>query len=383
MQTDVIVIGGGIAGASAAYFLSGFGSVALVEREEHFGYHSSGRTAAQFTVGITAETMRRLAQASRSFLENPPQGFAEEPILTLRGCLTVARAGQEAPLVRLRRHLESVGARAEDLSQAEALALFPALIPENVAAGVYEPDAMDIDVNALLQGYLRGAKGNGASLLTKTGITAITRAGGLWTVSLGDSEIHAPLLLNAAGAWVDQVTQLAGFAPLGVVPHRRTAFTFAAPAGLDTSKWPHVSNVDHQWYVKPEPGCLMGSLADAAPTEPGDAYPDDIDVAQAIYNIEQDTSFRIGRPLSQWAGLRNFVADKNPVAGTRPDAEGFFWVAGQGGCGVLTSPAMGQAIAAIMTGRDLPDGLREFGISVADLSPMRATLPSARVFREA
>ncbi|MBN8942249.1 MAG: FAD-binding oxidoreductase [Rhizobiales bacterium] len=379
MQADVIVIGGGIAGASAAYFLSGLSSVALIEREEHFGYHSSGRTAAQFTVGISAGTMRRLAQASRAFLETPPPGFAETPILTPRGCLTVGRADQEQVLVRLHDNLTSVGARSQPVDRAAALALFPALVADHVDAGIHEPDAMDIDVNTLLQGYLRGAKARGARLIAGAGVTAIERRNGQWVVSFGDKAqevqtLRAPLLLNAAGAWVDQVTALAGLAPLGIVPYRRTAFTFAAPTGLDTTGWPHVGNVDYQWYVKPETGCLMGSLADAVATEPGDVHPDDLDVAQAIYNIEQDTAFRIGRPLSRWAGLRSFAADKNPVAGTRPDAEGFFWLAGQGGCGILTSPAMGQAIAAIMFGRDLPEALQGLGVSAADLSPLRPTL---------
>lgn len=377
MQADVVIIGGGIAGASAAYFLSGHASVILVEREAHFGYHSSGRTAAQFTVGIGADTMRRLAQASRAFLERPPAGFAPEPLLTPRGCLTVGRAGQEPALARLHDNLVSVGARAQHLGRAEALALFPPLLAENVASGVYEPDAMDIDVNTLLQGYLRGAKANGAQLRSGAGVDAITRCGGEWTVSAGDDEIRAPLLLNAAGAWVDQIGALAGLAPLGVVPHRRIAFTFAIPPGLDTTTLPHVSNVDYRWYVKPETGCLMGSLADAVATEPGDVHPDDLDVAQAIHNIEQDTSFRIGRPLAQWAGLRNFTADKNPVAGSRAGEAGFFWLAGQGGCGILTSPALGQAVAAIMLGGELPPAQRALGISEASLSPSRESLPKA------
>ena len=377
MQGDVIIVGGGIAGASAAHFLSQHASVAVVEREEHVGYHSSGRTAAQFTVGIGAPTMRRMAQASRSFLEAPPAGFAAHPLMTARGCLTVAKAGQEAALLRLRDTLLSVGARADYLDGPQALARFPALVADKVDAGVYEPDAMDIDVDALLQGYLRGARANGASVTVKAEIGSIRRENGLWTVTWPTGELSAPILLNAAGAWVDAVTRMAGLAPLGVVPHRRTAFTFALQRDLDTRDWPHVSNVDYRWYVKPETGCLMGSLADAVPTEPGDAFPDDFDVAQAIENIEQDTHLRVGRPISQWAGLRTFVADRNPVAGTRPDAPGFFWLAGQGGCGILTSPAMGQAIAALILGRERPPHLAELGVSAADLSPDRASLQTA------
>ncbi|SEG80905.1 NAD(P)/FAD-dependent oxidoreductase [Bosea lathyri] len=374
MKVDVVIVGGGIAGASAAYFLSQHGSVALVEREEHFSYHSSGRTAAQFTVGIGAPTMRRMAQASRSFLETPPEGFCTHSILTPRGCLTVAKAGKEGVLRRLQDNLASAGARAEYLDKEAALALFPALVAENVDAGVHEPDAMDIDVDLLLQGYLRGAKARGASLLTRTPIESIRRESGAWIVGWQGGEIAAPILVNAAGAWADEVSRMAGLAPIGIVPHRRTAFTFALQKEFDTRSWPHVGSVDYNWYVKPEQGCLMGSLSDAVPTQPGDVYPEDLDVAQAIENIEAETRLRIGRPLSQWAGLRSFVADRNPVAGSRPDAPGFFWLAGQGGCGILTSPAMGQALAALVAGHDLPAHLTEIGVSARDLSPSREGL---------
>jgi D-arginine dehydrogenase len=374
MRVDAIIIGGGIAGASAAYFLSQHGSVALIEREQHFSYHSSGRTAAQFTVGIGARTMRRMAQASRSFLETPPEGFCTQPILSPRGCLTVAKAGQEDALRRLQDCLASVGARADYLDQEAALALFPALVAENVDAGIHEPGAMDIDVDVLLQGYLRGAKANGALPLTNAGVESIRREQAIWTVRMRDQEVSAPILVNAAGAWVDEVTAMAGLAPIGIVPRRRTAFTFALQKEFDTRSWPHVGNVDYRWYVKPEPGCLMGSLCDSVPVQPADVYPEDLDVAQAIENIEADTLLRVGRPLSQWAGLRSFVADRNPVAGTRPDAPGFFWLAGQGGCGILTSPAMGQAITAIAAGRDLPEHLAMLDVSARDLSPSRESL---------
>ncbi len=366
-----------MAGASAAYFLSRHGSVALIEREEQAGYHSSGRSAAQFTVGITAPTMRRMAQASRAFLEEPPAGFCAHPIMTPRGCLTVAAAGQEDRLARLEERILSVGARAERLDGPAALSLFPALRPEKVQAGVNEPDAMDIDVDMLLQGYLRGARANGAMIVLKAGVDTIRRDAVGWTVAWPGGEVQAPLLVNAAGAWADEIAGMADIAPIGIVPKRRTAFTFAHQPDYDARAWPHVSTVDYRWYVKPEPGCLMGSLADATPVEPGDAYADDLDVAQAIDNIEQDTSFRIGRPLSQWAGLRSFVADAEPVAGARPGEPGFFWLVGQGGCGILTSPAMGQAMAALLAGRDLPAAMTELGVTAGDLSPARNSLQGA------
>jgi D-arginine dehydrogenase len=374
MRADVIVIGGGIAGLSAAYFLSPSASVLVLERESDLGYHSSGRTAAQFTVGISAVTMRRLAQASREFLEHPPADFASELLLSPRGCLTVARADQQNRLDEIRDQITSVGARAERLGPKDVLALFPALRAEGVDGGIFEPDAMDIDVHTLLQGYARGAKAKGAQVVTSAGVTAIRRTAGAWVVETSKGTFSAPKLLNAAGAWCDDVTALAGLTPVGVTPHRRTAFTFAASGGYDPSRWPHVSNVDYRWYVKPEPGRLMGSLCDAAPTAAADVHPDDMDVAQGLHNIEQDTTFQIARPLSAWAGLRNFTVDRNPVAGTRPDAEGFFWLVGQGGCGILTSSALGQTIAALMFDRELPQEQRDLGITAADLSPARASL---------
>ncbi len=187
-------------------------------------------------------------------------------------------------------------------------------------------------------------------------------------------DILAEVVVNAAGAWADEVAGLAGLAPLGIVAHRRTAFTFALQKNLDTRGWPHVGTVDYNWYVKPEPGCLMGSLADAVPVTPSDAYPEDIDVAQAIENIERDTSLHVGRPVSQWAGLRSFVRDRNPVVGMRRDAPGFFWLAGQGGCGILTSPAMGQSVAALVSGAALPLSIVQLGVGAGDLSPERRSL---------
>ncbi|WP_129779725.1 NAD(P)/FAD-dependent oxidoreductase [Peristeroidobacter soli] len=375
MQADITIIGGGMAGAAAAYFLSRGAAVVLLEREEAAGLHSSGRSSEQFTVGISADTMRRLAQASRPFLENPPGGFAPLPLLASRGCLTVGRADQQASLQRLYGRLTGVGAEARYVDRNEALQLFPALRAEKFDSGVLEPGAMDIDVNTLLQAYLRGARANGAKILTNAGANAIERKSGKWIVTTPVGEVVSSMVLNAAGAWVDDITRLAGLAPIGLTPHRRTAFTFL-PTGIDASRWPHVSNVDYRWYVSPRGDSLVGSLADAVPVPPGDVYPDDMDVAQGIENIEQDTTFKIDRPLSKWAGLRNFVADKNPVCGTRVEAEGFFWLAGQGGCGILTSPALGQAVAALMSGRELPEEQRTLGLTAEALSPSRKELQS-------
>lgn len=374
MQTDFVIIGGGITGAASAYFLSASGSVALLDQESHFGFHSSGRTAGQFTVGISADAMRALAGASRAFFEHPPEGFAATPLISPRGSLTVGRTDQQASLDRLHQRITEAGGQSQRVTADEALALFPALIPGTFDHGVHEVDAQDIDVNTLLQGYLGGAKRRGATLVPDAPVNAISRVDGLWHVQTAAGTYQAPVLINASGGWADHIAALAGVPPIGIVPYKRTAFTFPLlPDGVG-GHWPHVCNADYQWYIKPEHGCFMGSPADAQPVAPGEVYPDELDVAQGIYNIEQETTLRIHRPQSTWAGVRSYVRDRNPVCGAGANHPGFIWCAALGGCGVLTSPAMGQAVAALAQSQPLPEALTAFGLTPAMLSPDRATL---------
>lgn len=377
MKKDVVIVGGGIAGASAAYFLSQRMSVVLVERENTLGHHSSGRTAAQYTLGISADTMRRIAAASKPFLERPPAGFCDRPLLAPRGCLTVARSGQEAQLQAIREQLESVGARARITDAQETLALFPALRAEGVAAGVHEPDAMDLDISALLGGYANGAKARGAVFVSGEPVLSMERRAGAWHVRTASHAWDAPVVVNAAGAWADEVALLAGETPLGLKPLRRTAFNFVAEGSVGADAWPFVSNLGYQWYVRPEAGRMLGSLCDSVLTAPGEVRARDEDVKQAIANIEGDTRFRVTQVQSQWAGLRTFAADRNPVVGARAASPGFHWLAGQGGCGILASPALAQALAASVLGDELPAAHREFGANLAALSPERQALSAA------
>jgi len=214
-------------------------------------------------------------------------------------------------------------------------------------------------------------------LATNTPVQSIERQEGGWRIRTQHEDYHAAVLVNASGGWADTIARMAGVSPIGITPYKRTAFTFPLLPGSDGAHWPHVCNADYQWYVKPEHGCFMGSPADAQPVAPGEVYPDELDVAQGIYNIERETTLRVPRPISTWAGVRSYVRDRNPVCGASAEHPGFIWYAALGGCGVLTSPAMGQAVAALAQGHALPDALRELGLTPEALAPDRASLAPA------
>jgi len=375
MQSDFLIIGSGIAGASLAYFLAPHGRVMLLERESQPGYHSTGRSAALFLASYGTEQVRALTRASRAFLDQPPPGFADVPILSPRGALFVATPGQAALLDEHCALLAAMSPQSRRLNREETLALVPVLRPELLQGGALEPDASDIDVHALHQGYLRGLRRHGGQLACNAEAAHIERHGGEWRVQAGGREYRAPLLANAAGAWCDEVARLAGVAPLGLQPKRRSAFTFAPPPGLDVTRWPSVVAADESWYFKPDAGVLLGSSANADPVPPQDVQPEELDIATAIDRIETATTLQIRRPIRTWAGLRSFVADGDLVGGFDPQVPGFFWVAAQGGYGIQTSAAMGRACAALLRGQPLPQQLADFGLTPAMLSPARPRNP--------
>ncbi|MEW9572132.1 NAD(P)/FAD-dependent oxidoreductase [Rhodanobacter sp. Si-c] len=369
---DAIIIGAGMAGASVAWFMAPHARVLVLERESWPGMHSTGRSAALFSETYGSAQVRALSRATRPFLERPPEGFAEHPILTQRPTLVIGSA-EQADAVRAmyaenRAHIP--GLRLLDADEVQAMV--PVLKPEAAQIGMLEPDAADIDVNELHQGFLRGLRQRGGTLRVDVAIQSIERGQGQWQVDCGETVYHAPLLLDAAGAWADEVARLAGVAPLGLQPKRRTAFLFEPPKGLDTSHWPFVIDAGESFYFKPDAGLLLGSPANADPVPPHDVQPEDLDIALGIDRIEQATTMTINRPTRSWAGLRSFVGTEGDlVGGFAPDAEGFFWVAAQGGYGIQTSAAMGEACANLALGRALPAHLVEAGITAAVLTPRR------------
>jgi len=369
MVADAVVIGAGIAGASAAYFLARFRRVVVLEREAQPGYHTSGRSAAMFCDAFGSPSIRALGRTSGGFLRRPPAGFADTAVATARAVLFTGRADQAASLAALR--AAAPDAAMDLLGPAAAQALVPVLRAETVAAGAWRIDALALDVHALLTGYLRGVRAHGGRIVTDAEVGAIDRAAGNWIVTTGSGRFAAPVLVNAAGAWSDPIAMLAGVAPLGVQSLRRTAITIDVPPGLAVGHWPMVNDVDDRWYFKPEAGGLMASPADESPSPPCDARPEEEDVAGIIARIEEVTTLRVRRPRSTWAGLRNFTCDRDFAIGFDPTAEGFFWLTGQGGSGVLTSPAAGRLAAELIADGRPSLELIDAGVSPAALSPAR------------
>lgn len=366
LKADIAVIGGGIAGASAAAALAGSASVVLLEREARCGMHATGRSAASFSEAYGAPVIRRLARAGRAFLEAPPPGFAAVPLLRPRGMLTIGRADQADRVARDLAAGQALAPGLRAVAPDEAEAMVPCLRPGHVAAAFLEPDQREIDVDALHQGWLRQARAGRVSVLTGAAVTGIARTAQGWRIATAAGPVEAAWIVNAAGAWADEVAALAGLAPVGLVPLRRTAFLVAAPE--ESAGWPLVNDVDEEFYFKPDAGRLFVSPGDETPSPPMDAWPEEIDIAMGAARLEAATTLAVQRIAHSWAGLRTFAPDRVPVVG----AEGaFFWLAGQGGYGIKTAPALSRAAAGlILTGR-LPDDLAAAGIDAAALSPAR------------
>jgi D-arginine dehydrogenase len=378
-QADFVVIGGGIAGASVAYFLAPHGRVVLLERESQPGYHSTGRSAAMYMASYGNPQVRALTRASLDFLQRPPAGFAEAPLLTPRGAVVAATAAQAPQLEALAAELAQVGSNAQRLSPAEVVAKVPVMRADQLAAALYEPDAYDMDVHALHQGFLRGLRRAGGRVICDSDVTALRHDGAAWSITARSGVWVAPVVLNAAGAWADRVAALAGLPPIALVPKRRSAFVFAPPDGAAFEHWPLVVSAGEDWYFKPDAGALLGSPANADPTEPQDVQPEELDVALGVHRLNEVTTLDIRRPQRPWAGLRSFVADGGLVGGFDTLAPGFFWVAAQGGYGVQTAPAMGEACAALARGLPLPAHIAGEGLTAHDLGPGRLARSNGQV----
>ena len=368
---DFLVIGAGIAGVSVACELARVARVRVLEQESQIGYHATGRSAALYAPAFGNETVRRLTRASGAFFRKPPSGFADYPLIRPRGTLFIASSAQRATLAATLAAFLSHGIRAERVNSRFARERVPALRADYLAEALYETESHDVDVDLLLQGYARGLTSRGGEIVRATAVSSLRFDGGLWHATTDSGEHAAPVVINAAGAWAEQIAAFAGVAPLGLVPLRRTAFTFAPIPHTDVSEWPAVADADEQFYFKPEAGKLLASPADETPSVPCDAAPEEWDVALAVDRVQHATDLTIARVEHRWAGLRTFAADRSPVIGYDTDRPGFFWLAGQGGYGVQTAPAAARAAAALAARQAWPDDLTESQLSPDAISPAR------------
>jgi len=361
---DVVVIGAGIAGATTAAALSPDRRVALIEAEEQAGYHTTGRSAATWIQNYGPPDVRRLTSLSRDFFESPPAGFAEVPLMKRRASVFLAPASQVAQLDGLL--AEGVGLR--PIAVGDLPAMVPALRPDYAAAAAIEEDALDLDVAAIHQGFLRQLRGNNGVLALRHRAGRIERHADAWEVHTGAGAIfRAPVVVNAAGAWGDEVAAIAGVRPLGLLPCRRTA-VIVDPSPWDASEWPVVGDVASTWYARPEARTrLLVSPADETPMHAHDVRPDELDIALGIDRMQAALAIEVRRVEHSWAGLRTFTPDHSLAFGWDAAAEGFFWCVGQGGYGIQTSPAAGKLVADLIVGRD-PGAAREV---VAAVDPRR------------
>ena len=364
MDVDIIVIGGGIAGLSAAAFLAERADVVLLEAETTLGYHATGRSAAMYTECYGNASIRRLAMASKTYLvdRDEPLGI-ERPVLFV--------APDDEP--------DAIGATFDEfrpgvpslriVSAQESHEICDALDTSRISGGVLEPHAMELDVHGIEMSYRQTALAGGASIRTDRRVETISTVDRRWRVTAGDTTWEAPVVVNAAGAWGDEIASSAGVAPLGLTPLRRSAFIF--DPHRPARDWPLVVDTSEQWYFKPEGPNVLGSAANEIPSDPVDARPDELDIALGIDRINAATDFGIRSIASSWAGLRTFTPDRTPAVGFDPAHEGFFWLVGQGGYGIKTSPALAAITAGLVLDGQLPDEVARHGVTPRDLDPAR------------
>jgi D-arginine dehydrogenase len=364
---DVVIVGAGMAGASLAWSLAPRRHVLLLEREAQPGYHSTGRSVATLHSSYGNATIRALTAASAPFYREPPPGFAPTPLARALGVLVLAREDQLDLLHEEIEYARTFVATVETWDADRCLGRVPLLRRERIAAAMYDPTMLDLDVAAIHAGFLRGARAKGVELRCSAEVLAAQPAGSGWRIGLSDGDIACDTLVDAAGAWADSIAQIAGLEPLGITPLRRTALIVQAP-GVDAS-WPMIGDVTEEWYAKPDVGRLLCSPADETPSQPCDAQPEEFDVAICVDRIENAFDLAIKRIESRWAGLRSFAPDRTPVAGFDPRALGFFWLAGQGGYGIQTAPALAAISAALICGEPVPEEFQ--AIDQAPLSPHR------------
>jgi D-arginine dehydrogenase len=370
---DFLIIGGGIAGVSTAARLAAQGRVILLEAESAIGYHSSGRSAAFYHFGLGNPLVRGLTAWSRGFFETPPEGFSDVPLSRSVPALFIATQAMLPALDDLHAAMALYTDTVARTDEAAMRALCPLIRfgDDGIVAGVIDHGGRGLDADALLQGFARQVRANGA-ILTGQRIARIARQDADWTITSekGDT-FSTPVIVNATGSWADEVAALAGVTPIGLRPKRRTIIVFDPPEGTDARNWPFIKTAEDAFYMVPQGNRLIASPTDEVDSDPCDAQPEEYDLALAAWQVEQFTTMPVPRLAGRWAGLRTFSPDRMPVAGFAPDAPGFFWLAGQGGFGLQTSPALAALAESLVTGGAWPAGLAELGVTPESVAPER------------
>ncbi len=371
---DVIVIGGGIAGASVGYELSGDRSVCLLEMEDVLAFHTTGRSAATFLEALGTNQIRALTTGSREFLENPPDIIESAPLSPLP-LIMYAKQGRSVAIKEFYEAVNRWVPNSKLLSPAEVVELCPVMREAHVESGFYDPNSKELDVQAIHQGYVRGLRANGGTIHKSGKVVSLVQARGTWQVATATGNTYsAAVVVNAAGAWGDEVAKLAGVVPCGLVPKVRSIFMVNSPTGDKTKDLPIVGDIDGAYYFKPEGNQFLCSPMDQTPSEPCDAHPDTLEIARALDELNAATTLNAKSVNSAWGGLRSFVADENPVIGFDPEKAGFFWMVGQGGYGIQTAPAVARLAAALVGNQSVPQDLLDRGVDLAALAPGRPGL---------
>jgi D-arginine dehydrogenase len=366
-QCDFLVVGAGIAGASVAAHVAATHRVIIIDMEASAGYHTTSRSAASYEPNYGPPPMLAFTRASKAFFDHPPTGFADGALLVPRASLFLEAEGQAAHTATLLANAAAL----EEITPAAATSMLPALRPAYAKRAFLDRHTADMDVDLIHSGYLRLFKARGGHLLLDAPLTIAERTGEHWQVRCGTHSIVTPVIINAAGAWADVVATRCGARPLGVQPKRRSIAVVPMPADKPFQHWPMVTDVGETWYAKPQSGKLIVSSADATAVDPHDAWADDMAIAEGIDRLMQATTLEVTHIDHSWAGLRTFALDGNPVVGFDPHTDGFFWLAGQGGYGIQSCPALSETAAALARRTPLPAHVLDHGLVTAHIAPER------------
>ncbi len=365
---DIAVIGAGIAGASVAAALAEHTDILLLDMESHAGYHSTGRSAAMYIPSYGPAPIQAFTRASGAFFNNPPTEFGESPLLKARSELLIAREDQLSELNAFYNacsnhdHVQTLNAQQVQLH-------CPFIKSNYAAAGVIDNSGSDIDVHNLHNGFLKQFRGRGGTEIMNATVQTLRHRDNIWSLHTSAGVFKSKIVINAAGAWADQIAKLAGAESIGLIPKRRTALTIAAPANIPHfTKIPLVADISEAFYIKPDANNLLISPANEDPMPPCDVQPEEMDIALCIDQIEHAFDIKVTNIISKWAGLRSFVADKAPVTGYSNMAPHFYWLAGQGGYGIQSSPALARYAAAGVLGQSTPTDITEHCLNTADVS---------------